>query len=148
MTCGALIAASNHLRRGDRDQFQKALRWRVGLQGLTVAAAVVGSLYYNQKVNQAPPAPFDPQTTPSEASANAVPSQSARPVNKWQQMRAEERAHKSRTEFGERLATATERESMDMDKAIEEALLGKEEEIPAASKRQRPIVGQDSRRQV
>ncbi|PWN26543.1 hypothetical protein BDZ90DRAFT_208386, partial [Jaminaea rosea] len=46
LTCGALIVASNHLRKGNRDAFNRSLRWRIYFQGLTVVAAAGGAWYY------------------------------------------------------------------------------------------------------
>lgn len=48
-TCGALMYATYHMRKGNRDSFQSALRWRVVFQGVTVAAAAI-SLYLYRPV--------------------------------------------------------------------------------------------------
>lgn len=45
-TVFALGAASNSMRKGDRKNFNRFLRWRVAAQGLTVVAALAGSAYY------------------------------------------------------------------------------------------------------
>ena len=45
-TCGALAYATYHMRSGNRDSFQKALRWRVVFQGVTVVAAAVSLFLY------------------------------------------------------------------------------------------------------
>lgn len=150
LTCGALIAASNHLRTGNRDQFNKALRWRVGFQGLTVLAALVGSVYYGQQAAASVPAP---PASPADAplQPGSVTTLPGRGPTVWQQTRADERAHKDRSEFEGRVGQALDRELND-DKRLEEALLGKEEELnleqlKKASKT-RPVIGQDVGRQV
>lgn len=148
LTCGALIAASNHLRTGNRDQFNKALRWRVGFQGLTVLAALAGSFYYGQKAAASVPAP---PATPTDAllQHGAVTALPGRAPTHWQQTRAEERASKDRDGFEGRVGQALDRELND-DKRLEEALLGKEEDLEQLKKtsKTRPVIGQDSRRQV
>ncbi|SJX60073.1 uncharacterized protein SRS1_11388 [Sporisorium reilianum f. sp. reilianum] len=150
LTCGALIAASNHLRTGNRDQFNKALRWRVGFQGLTVLAALVGSFYYGQQAAAAVPAP---PTSPADAplQPGSVTTLPGRGPTVWQQTRADERAHKDRTDFEGRVGQALDRELND-DKRLEEALLGKEEELSLdqlkKASKPRPVIGQDVRRQV
>ncbi|WFD29527.1 Respiratory supercomplex factor 1, mitochondrial [Malassezia sp. CBS 17886] len=53
LTVAALTYASVQLRRGDRDKFQRALRWRVGLQTVTVVAAAAG-LFMIEKAPAAP----------------------------------------------------------------------------------------------
>ncbi|GAA5868908.1 hypothetical protein JCM5296_003457 [Sporobolomyces johnsonii] len=45
-TVAALLAASSALQKGNRTQFNKFLRYRVAAQGLTVVAALGGSIYY------------------------------------------------------------------------------------------------------
>ncbi|SPO19626.1 probable Respiratory supercomplex factor 1, mitochondrial [Ustilago trichophora] len=151
LTCGALIVASNHLRTGNRDQFNKALRWRVGFQGLTVLAALAGSFYYGQQSAASVPAP---PVTPTDAPLQhgTVTTLPGRAPTHWQQTRAEERAAKDKTGFEGRVGQALDRELND-DKRLEEALLGKEEvDLEALKKskvnRERPIIGQDVRRQV
>lgn len=151
LTCGALIVASRQLVRGERAKFNKALRWRVAFQGLTVLAALGGSYYYGQNSAAAVPAP---PTRPADAplQQGTVTTTPGRPPTYWQQMRADEKANKNRAAFQDRVETAADRELND-DKRLEEALLGKEEPLPAQpappkAQRPRPIIGQDSRRQV
>ncbi|EPQ31995.1 uncharacterized protein PFL1_00193 [Pseudozyma flocculosa PF-1] len=153
LTCGALIAASNHLRKGNRNEFQKALRWRVGFQGLTILGAVAGSLYYNQKVSTPAPPPV-PSSSPGSVAPgveDAAGGAAARQTNLWQQMRADERAAKQKAGFNERLDKAKARADRDEEKELEEALLGKEEDVvvpPPTKERSRPVIGMDARRQV
>ncbi|GAA5909835.1 respiratory supercomplex assembly factor RCF1 [Sporobolomyces salmoneus] len=45
-TVVALVAASSALQKGNRAQFNKMLRYRVAAQGLTVVAALGGSVYF------------------------------------------------------------------------------------------------------
>ncbi|PWZ02998.1 hypothetical protein BCV70DRAFT_197235 [Testicularia cyperi] len=148
LTMGALIVASNHLRSGNREQFNRALRWRVGFQGLTVVAALAGSFYYGQRAAASVPVP---PSRPSDAPLQhgTVTTIPGRPPTHWQQTRAEERAYKERTGFSERVDSALDRELND-DKRLEEALLGKEESLEdlRKAKRARPVIGQDNRRQV
>lgn len=151
LTCGALIAASNHLRSGNRDQFNKALRWRVGFQGLTVLAALVGSFYYGQQAAATIPAPAS-SSADAPLQQGAVTTLPGRAPTVWQQTRADERANKGRNEFEGRVGQALDRELND-DKRLEEALLGKEEEInleqlKKTATKPRPVIGQDARRQV
>lgn len=47
-TCVAVAFAAKGVRTGNRQSAQKWFRWRVGLQGVTVAALVGGSLVYDQ----------------------------------------------------------------------------------------------------
>lgn len=155
MTCGALIVASNHLRTGNRDQFNKALRWRVGFQGLTILAALAGSLYYGRQSAASVPVP---PATPLDAPLQhgTVTTLPGRGPTQWQQMRAEERAVKDRDGFEDRVDQALDRELND-DKRLEEALLGKEDTVDleqlkkgraGKDRKERPIIGQDVRRQV
>lgn len=152
LTCGALIAASNHLRSGNRDQFNRALRWRVGFQGLTVLAALLGSFYYGQQAASSTPAP-PPTASSAPLPQGAVTTLPGRGPTVWQQTRADERAHKDRTEFEGRVGQALDRELND-DKRLEEALLGKEEVVDLEQikrerqDRARSAIGQDARRQV
>ncbi|GAA99325.1 uncharacterized protein L969DRAFT_102694 [Mixia osmundae IAM 14324] len=46
LTCVALLAASVQMRKGDRKKMNKFLRYRVYAQGLTVLAALGGTVYY------------------------------------------------------------------------------------------------------
>lgn len=47
-TCVAVTLAAKNLRVGNRDLAQKWFRWRVGFQGFTIAALVVGGLLYGK----------------------------------------------------------------------------------------------------
>ncbi|TNY23452.1 hypoxia induced protein conserved region-domain-containing protein [Rhodotorula diobovata] len=48
-TVAALLGASSALQKGNRNQFNKMLRLRVAAQGVTVIAALGGSLYYQSE---------------------------------------------------------------------------------------------------
>ncbi|CAO1636642.1 unnamed protein product [Jaminaea pallidilutea] len=55
-TCGALVVASYQLRKGNRATFNRALRWRIYFQGLTVVAAIAGIWLYDPgRAAKAPP---------------------------------------------------------------------------------------------
>lgn len=45
-TCVALVGASQQFRGGNRESFNRFLRFRVVAQGVTIAACVIGSLVY------------------------------------------------------------------------------------------------------
>ena len=47
MTTGAVILAAKSIRTGHRKDAQKWFRYRVGFQGFTILALVVGGWYYN-----------------------------------------------------------------------------------------------------
>lgn len=129
LTCGALIVASHHLRTGNRAQFQKALRWRVGLQGLTVVAAVAGTFYLGSG-------------TPAETSeASKIATSPGRPVTIHQAARAEERREAERVILRERLRQAEIKTEQDEKRRAEEALL----KPSGQGARPRPIIGQDGR---
>ncbi|KAL8278993.1 hypothetical protein RQP46_008662 [Phenoliferia psychrophenolica] len=48
-TCIALGGATSALQKGNRTQFNKFLRYRVAAQGVTVVAALGGSVFYQQE---------------------------------------------------------------------------------------------------
>ncbi|ORY92716.1 hypoxia induced protein conserved region-domain-containing protein [Leucosporidium creatinivorum] len=48
-TVAALLGATSALQKGNRTQFNKMLRYRVAAQGVTVVAALGGSIYYQQE---------------------------------------------------------------------------------------------------
>ncbi len=48
MTCWALVEAAKSVRTGDRDRTNRMFRRRIYAQGFTVAAMLVGSLYWSQ----------------------------------------------------------------------------------------------------
>ncbi|KAL7007831.1 Respiratory supercomplex factor 1, mitochondrial [Cystobasidiomycetes sp. EMM_F5] len=49
LTTVALVGATQSMRHGDRNKFNKMLRFRVIAQGFTVVAALGGSIYYGDK---------------------------------------------------------------------------------------------------
>lgn len=134
-TCGALVAASHYLRKGDRNQFQKALRWRVGLQGLTVVAAVVGTLY----LGSGTPATKESEETTS--TIGGIATSPGRPATVHQLGRAEERREAERQQLLQRLREAELREEQDQKRKAEEVLLRPGGE----GLRTRPIIGRDGR---
>ncbi|KAF8302555.1 hypothetical protein DL93DRAFT_2044060, partial [Clavulina sp. PMI_390] len=48
-TCVALIGATHQMRRGNRESFNRFLRFRVVAQGVTVAGCVIGSVIYSRE---------------------------------------------------------------------------------------------------
>ncbi|UZJ52463.1 hypothetical protein CBS101457_001783 [Exobasidium rhododendri] len=130
LTCGALIVASHHLRTGNRAQFQKALRWRVGLQGVTVVAAMAGTFY----LGSGTPAPNLPNT----AEVATVPG---RPATILQLQKAEERREAERVQLRERLREAEIKSELEQKRRAEEVLLRPGGE----GLRARPVIGKDSR---
>ncbi|CAD6573438.1 MAG: Respiratory supercomplex factor 1, mitochondrial [Cyphobasidiales sp. Tagirdzhanova-0007] len=49
LTTVALIGAGQSMRKGNRAQFNRMLRFRVAAQGFTVLAALGGSIYYGER---------------------------------------------------------------------------------------------------
>lgn len=47
LTCGALFLASRALRTGNARLANRMFYWRVGFQGLTIAALIGGAYYFN-----------------------------------------------------------------------------------------------------
>ncbi|CEH16077.1 isoform a [Ceraceosorus bombacis] len=131
-TCGALLWASYALRKGDRRNFQIALRWRVGLQGLTVLGAVAGMLLL--KPGEAA------QSTPESVKVASVPG---RPPTNRQVEKASADQDTTRAEFAQRMAEAEEKErqrDLAEKEAVEKLLRpGPKEQRP------RPVFGQDKR---
>lgn len=130
LTCGALVIASHHLRTGNRAQFQKALRWRVGLQGLTVVAAVGGTFY----LGSGKPA----ESNTGSGDVTGIATIPGRPATVHQAQRAEERREAERISLKERLRQAEIQTERDEQKRAEEALL-------RPAERQRPVIGKDGR---
>lgn len=130
LTVGALTTASIYLRRGNRDMFQKMLRWRVGLQGITVVGMVAGSLYFGS----------------GEASTSTDPrvaNSSTRPPTVSQVERAEQKREADRVELHERIreAEANELAKDAREKEAVENLL----RTGGGASRPRPVIGQDKR---
>lgn len=125
LTCVALIAASNHLRKGNRTEFNRALRWRVGFQGITVVAAVGGSLYYGR-------AATNPDGPPAASSSGY-----GRPTTILQQSRTEARNVAEKAGLQERMAQAAEADQLESD-AVERV-------AAQTQPKERPVIGQDRR---
>lgn len=154
--------ASHYLRVGNRDQFQRALRWRVGLQGVTVLGAVVGTLYLGSGAPAAAPAPpigdgASGSGSGSRAGSGPGPSSAVagiatvpgRPATVHQATRAEERREAERQLLRERLQEAEMRQEAEQKRRAEEALLGRSAAAapgaPGDAGRARPVIGQDRR---
>lgn len=135
LTVGALIYASHYLRKGDRVNFQKALRWRVGLQGATIVAAIAGTLYYGSG---------DPAA--SSAQTADITTAPGRPPTVHQVQRAEERKEAQRAELAERMREAEEKERQrEEQEARHVDNLLRPAATPGSGKRSWPVVGQDKR---
>ncbi|CAD6918702.1 unnamed protein product [Tilletia controversa] len=154
LTCAALIAASNQLRKGNREQFNRALRWRVGFQGLTVVAAVAGSLYYAS-------APPPSASSSSENDTPSITTSPGRPATVLQLERAQERQQEERAALRRRLRDAEDlhAEELRLAAAAAEAGMAREsasekdaedraqvERYIIGSGKARPVFGQDARR--
>jgi hypothetical protein len=132
-TCGALIAASHYLRTGNRENFQRALRWRVGLQGLTVVAAVIGTVYLG---SGSPAAPSD--------SNGSISTQPGRPATVSQTAKLDERRAEERAQLQARLREAELREEQEEKRRAEQVLMAGSRDASQYN-RSRPSIGQDRR---
>lgn len=132
-TCGALIAASHYLRTGNRENFQRALRWRVGLQGLTVVAAVLGTVYLG---SGSPAAPTQTNGT--------ISTQPGRPATVSQAAKLDERRAEERAQLQARLREAELREEQEEKRRAEQVLMAGSSD-PQQQQRTRPNIGQDRR---
>ncbi|KAK4047002.1 Respiratory supercomplex factor 1, mitochondrial [Microbotryomycetes sp. JL201] len=78
-TVAALLGATRSLQQGNRTEFNKFLRYRVAAQGLTVMAALGGSVYYQaerrQKKAREEAARREMAVTAESASGDAGPRQ-------------------------------------------------------------------------
>ena len=162
LTMGALLVASYHLRKGNRPQLNRALRWRIYFHGLTMVSAVGGLWYYDS--NKAAPVPPAAASTPSSSSPlspsspEAAQSQSAarevyqsiakapgRPPTNSQVSKQQHRQVSTRQEWEERFRAAQDREDAQHDqKKLEEALLkgvdlrqSLDDEVAAAEEKRR-----------
>ncbi|KAE8211973.1 hypothetical protein CF327_g4325 [Tilletia walkeri] len=152
LTCAALIAASHQLRKGNREQFNRALRWRVGFQGLTVVAAVAGSLYYAQ------PALSKAASSGNDDNLPNITTSPGRPATVLQIERAQERQHEERSALRRRLREAEDLHAEEQQRQREAAASAAAESQRDAEDRaqveryiigsgkNRPVFGQDGRR--
>ncbi|KAE8217026.1 hypothetical protein CF326_g9598 [Tilletia indica] len=150
LTCAALIAASHQLRKGNREQFNRALRWRVGFQGLTVVAAVAGSLYYAQPA-------LSKVSSPGEDDLPNITTSPGRPATVLQIERAQERQHEERSALRRRLREAEDLHAEEQRQREAAASAAAESQRDAEDRAQveryiigsgknRPVFGQDGRR--
>jgi len=161
LTCAALIAASHQLRKGNRAAFNRALRWRVGFQGLTVVAAVAGSLYYAQPALQRTGGTSSSSGPESGDDAiSRVTTSPGRPATVLQLERAQERQQEERSALRRRLREAEDRhneETRQQEAAVKAEAAAKAEQLDAeeravveryiiGSGKGRPVLGQDARR--
>lgn len=112
LTCGALVLASYQLRKGNKAEFNRALRWRVGFQGITVLSAVVGSLYYGAKATQS--------SDPNSAKVETMPG---RPATNFQVERAEEKKKEDGIMFRQRMKEMEDKDVKER-RMVEDALMG------------------------
>ncbi|CAO1616883.1 unnamed protein product [Parajaminaea phylloscopi] len=129
LTIGALTVASHYLRTGNRASFNRALRWRIYFQGLTVVAAIGGVYYYGSGQAATPPAPAGDSSSSSASGSSAsayssIATTPGRPPTNHQVAKAEDRDRKTRAEWEERFRTAQQQQDERAEqKALEEALL-------------------------
>ncbi|CAO1629314.1 unnamed protein product [Sympodiomycopsis kandeliae] len=163
LTCGALIVASHHLRKGNREQLNRALRWRIYFQGITVVAAMAGLWFYdsNKAAPPPPPVPSTSQPQPSQSAYQNITTSPGRPPTISQVAKEEARQAERRKEWQERFREAQKREDgVEDQRKLEEALLKGtgvtlvgEELSPEEMRKQeielkrknRPVIGQDGR---
>lgn len=108
------------------------MRWRVGLQGLTVVAAVAGTFY----LGSGTPADNSPSTDTSK-----IATTPGRPATVHQVQKAEERREAERASLRERMQEAERKTELEQKQRAEEALLRPGGE----GLRTRPIIGRDGR---
>lgn len=174
LTCAALVVATHHLRKGNREKLNQAFRWRIYFQGITVVGALGGLWYYDS--NAAAPVPPPPSREAKDPTAQAyhsIATAPGRPPTNSQVAKEQNRQATTRHEWQDRFRAAQNREDGAEDqKKLEQALLKgvNLEEIdqqPAAAeattasasammtpaaradieerRRNRPIIGQDGR---
>lgn len=137
LTCGALIYASGQLKSGNRETFQRALRWRVIFQTLTVAAAAASLFFFKPPTAQVPP-----------PNADGSPA----PMPYWNKEKEERRAAEHDLEWRRRFQDAharDERENAAVQRMVQEEIEAREKAATAPPeeppKRVFPKLGQDKR---
>lgn len=121
LTTIALTYASIQLRKGNRDKFQSALRWRVGFQAITVAAAAASLFYLKRPKSRVPPP--GPDGKPQK-------------LEPWNPEKAEARERASDDEHRARISHAQSRDAREdsaVRRMIEEAIKKREAEEAAAA---------------
>lgn len=116
LTTVALTYASIQLRKGNRHLFQRALRYRVLFQTLTVGAAGVGLLMFEA-----------PKTKVLPPSEDGTPGK----VQYWNQDKIDQRETESKVDWAKRYREAharDERENAAIQRMIEEELRAREEQ--------------------
>ncbi|WFC97895.1 Respiratory supercomplex factor 1, mitochondrial [Malassezia yamatoensis] len=154
LTTVALTYASYALRKGNRETFQRALRYRVLFQTVTVVAAAA-SLFFIKAPPTSTPAPKE------DGSPGEMP--------KWNQDRLEQREKENKVDWANRFREAharDQRENAAIKRMVEEELRSREQEAsstpapPATedstppvseaagtqARREPPKIGQDKRR--
>lgn len=141
LTTAALTYASIQLRRGRRQQFQSALRWRVAFQTITVGTAALSLLYFKPPGSRIPPP--GPDGKPQK-------------LEPWNPEKLERRDNESEAEWRARFAAAQSRDKREeaaLQRMVDEALRQREtaaaaeKEASAEDKAPRtmPRIGQDKR---
>lgn len=125
LTTGALTYATVQLRRGNRNMFQRALRYRVAFQTITVVAAAA-SLFYLRKPKS---------RVPEEPGPDGKPQQ----LMPWNPEKQERRDMENEAEWRSRFAgaqTRHERENAAIERMVQEAIARREQaakELAAAN---------------
>ncbi|AYO43490.1 Respiratory supercomplex factor 1, mitochondrial [Malassezia restricta CBS 7877] len=145
LTAAALTYATVQLRRGNQKLFQRALRYRVAFQAVTVGTAAVGLLYFRTPKSRVPPPGPDGKPQKLEA---------------WNPEKIERRERETDAEWRARMAGAQSRDDREMqaiERMVQEAIQRrKEREQQAPARSDAPSdtpapsvldrIGQDKRR--
>lgn len=118
LTCGALTYASLELRKGNRETFQRALRYRVAFQTATVAAAAA-SLFWIKGPSVQPPT--HPDGTPA-------------PNPRWNQEKTDRREMEEKIDWGKRYREAHARDAQEhaaIQRMVEEEIQARQRQAAA-----------------
>ncbi|WFD41984.1 Respiratory supercomplex factor 1, mitochondrial [Malassezia psittaci] len=121
LTTVALTYASYALRKGNRETFQRALRYRVLFQTVTVGAAAA-SLFFIKAPPTSTPAPKE------DGSPGDIP--------KWNQDHLDQREKEDKIDWAKRYREAharDERENAAIKRMVEEELRSREEQVSSTS---------------
>lgn len=145
LTAAALTYATFQLRRGNQKLFQRALRYRVAFQAVTVGTAAVGLLYFR---------------TPKSRVPEPGPDGRPQKLDAWNPDKIERRERETEAEWRSRMAGAQSRDDREMqaiERMVQEAVQRRKEreqnapprsnapsDAPAPSVHDR--IGQDKRR--
>lgn len=124
LTVAALTYATVQLRRGNQKLFQRALRYRVAFQAITVGTAAVGLLYFRTPKSRVPEPGTDGKPQKLEA---------------WNPDKIERRERETDAEWRARMAGAQSRDDREMqavERMVQEAIQRRkerEQNAPASS---------------